>query len=178
MIRKRIINYRGNSQKRKTLNIASIEECRIFAYYLYEICSYKTVYYPDDEIDDDYLYLIYGFFSRLAKKMQREKMILNYLSKVIIQYQNHKVLKEISGNCDECFCNTQIPYLYEEDKMIDHMRPRGFNKPTQKIDSLIASIALANHMVLVTRNTKHFEAIQQVCGLEVENWFQQAQPAK
>ncbi len=131
MIRKRIINYRGNSQKRKTLNIASIEECRIFAYYLYEICSYKTVYYPDDEIDDDYLYLIYGFFSKLAKKMQREKVILNYLSKVIIQYQNHKVLKEISGNCDECFCNTQIPYLYEEDKMIDHMRPRGFNKPTQ-----------------------------------------------
>lgn len=51
-------------------------------------------------------------------------------------------------------------------------------KPTQKTDSLIASIALANHMVLVTRNTKHFEAIQQVCGLEVENWFQQAQPAK
>ncbi len=36
-------------------------------------------------------------------------------------------------------------------------------KPTQKTDSLIASIALANHMVLVTRNTKHFEAIQQVC---------------
>ena len=51
-------------------------------------------------------------------------------------------------------------------------------KPTQKTDSLIASIALANHMVRVTRNTKHFEAIQQVCGLEVENWFQQAQPAK
>ena len=101
MIRKRIINYRGNSQKRKTLNIASIEECRIFAY-----------------------------------------------------------------------------YLYEENKIIDHMRSRGFNKPTQKTDSLIASIALANHMVLVTRNTKHFEAIQQVCGLEVENWFQQAQPAK
>ena len=50
-------------------------------------------------------------------------------------------------------------------------------KPTQKTDSLIASIALANHMVLVTRNTKHFEAIQEVSGLEVENWFRQAQPA-
>ena len=45
-------------------------------------------------------------------------------------------------------------------------------KPTQKSDSLIASIALANHMVLVTRNTKHFEAIQQVSALEVENWFE------
>ena len=44
-------------------------------------------------------------------------------------------------------------------------------RPTQKEDSQIAAIALANHMVLVTRNTKHFEAIQEVSGLEIENWF-------
>ena len=45
-------------------------------------------------------------------------------------------------------------------------------KPTQKTDSLIASIALANHMVLVTRNTKHFEAIREVSDLQMENWFE------
>lgn len=45
-------------------------------------------------------------------------------------------------------------------------------KPTQKEDSMIAAIALANHMVLVTRNTKHFAAIQQVSALTVENWFE------
>ena len=44
-------------------------------------------------------------------------------------------------------------------------------KPAPFADSLIASIALANHMVLVTRNTKHFEAIQKVSELAVENWF-------
>lgn len=49
------------------------------------------------------------------------------------------------------------------------LRKKGM--PTQKTDSLIASIALANHMVLVTRNTKHFEVIQEVSGLEIENWF-------
>ncbi len=43
--------------------------------------------------------------------------------------------------------------------------------PTQKDDSMIAAIALANHMVLVTRNTKHFSAIQQVSELQLENWF-------
>lgn len=47
-------------------------------------------------------------------------------------------------------------------------------KPTQKEDSMIAAIALANHMVLVTRNTKHFAAIQQVSALTVENWFEPA----
>lgn len=46
-------------------------------------------------------------------------------------------------------------------------------KPTQKEDSMIAAIALANHMVLVTRNTKHFAAIQQVSALLVENWFEE-----
>ena len=45
--------------------------------------------------------------------------------------------------------------------------------PTQKEDSMIAAIALANHMVLVTRNTKHFAAIQQVSALTVENWFEE-----
>ena len=46
-------------------------------------------------------------------------------------------------------------------------------KPTQKEDSMIAAIALANHMVLVTRNSKHFAAIQQVSALTVENWFEE-----
>lgn len=46
-------------------------------------------------------------------------------------------------------------------------------KPTQKEGSMIAAIALANHMVLVTRNTKHFAAIQQVSALTVENWFEE-----
>ena len=45
-------------------------------------------------------------------------------------------------------------------------------KPAPFADSLIASIALANHMVLVTRNTKHFEAIQEVSDLQMENWFE------
>lgn len=44
--------------------------------------------------------------------------------------------------------------------------------PTQKEDSMIAAIALANHMVLVTRNTRHFTPIQQVSNLQIENWFE------
>ena len=37
---------------------------------------------------------------------------------------------------------------------------------------MIAAIALANHMVLVSGNTKLFSAIQEVSGLQVENWFE------
>ena len=39
-------------------------------------------------------------------------------------------------------------------------------------DSQIASIAVSNNMVLVTRNIKHFESIQKVSPLMLENWFE------
>ena len=52
---------------------------------------------------------------------------------------------------------------------------KKLGKPTQNSDSMIAAIALANHMVLVTRNTRHFTAIQEVSNLEVENWFDEAE---
>jgi len=39
-------------------------------------------------------------------------------------------------------------------------------------DSQIASIALSNNMILVTRNTKHFEPIQKISPLMLENWFE------
>lgn len=39
-------------------------------------------------------------------------------------------------------------------------------------DSQIASIAVSNNMILVTRNIKHFEPIQKVSPLMLENWFE------
>ena len=39
-------------------------------------------------------------------------------------------------------------------------------------DTQIASIAVSNGMILVTRNTNHFEPIQKVSPLMVENWFE------
>ena len=44
--------------------------------------------------------------------------------------------------------------------------------PVDFPDTQIASIAVSNCMILVTRNIKHFEAIQNVSPLMVENWFE------
>ncbi len=44
--------------------------------------------------------------------------------------------------------------------------------PIEFDDTQIASIALSNCMILVTRNTKHFEPIQKVSPLMMENWFE------
>lgn len=47
--------------------------------------------------------------------------------------------------------------------------------PIGNIDTLIAGIALAQNLTLVTRNTREFE---QVDGLRVENWFEPSNGAE
>ena len=44
--------------------------------------------------------------------------------------------------------------------------------PVDFPDTQIASIAVSNGMILVTRNTKHFEPIQKISPLMLENWFE------
>ncbi len=44
---------------------------------------------------------------------------------------------------------------------------RKHGRPIDDIDLLIAGIALANHLVLVTRNREHFKRI---AGLEIADW--------
>ena len=45
--------------------------------------------------------------------------------------------------------------------------------PVDFPDTQIASIAVSNCMILVTRNTKRFEPIQEVSTLMMENWFEE-----
>lgn len=47
----------------------------------------------------------------------------------------------------------------------------GLGRVPQEFDLQIASIAIANNLILVTRNTKDFESICQVSSLMLENWF-------
>ena len=43
-------------------------------------------------------------------------------------------------------------------------------KPTPILDIQIASIAIANNMILVTSNTKDFEIFAEQCSLSLEQW--------
>ena len=93
--------------------------------------------------------------------------------KILPQGMNRKRLEDFLVN--DVHLNFSIKNYTEKAALI-HAELRALLKkkgtPTQKTDSLIASIALANHMVLVTRNIKHFEPIQKVSALVVENWFE------
>lgn len=45
-------------------------------------------------------------------------------------------------------------------------------QPRPICDSQIAATALANDLILVTRNTKDFEPIAKITPLKLENWFE------
>lgn len=51
------------------------------------------------------------------------------------------------------------------------LKTKGFSVPFA--DSQIASIAIANNMILVTRNTKDFAQISSVSNLMLENWWEE-----
>ena len=54
--------------------------------------------------------------------------------------------------------------------LISRLQTKG--KMPQKLDLMIASTAIANNLILVTRNTSDFQPIKEVSNLMLENWFE------
>lgn len=67
-----------------------------------------------------------------------------------------------------------LPYSKEcadvQSDMYAQLEAVGKTAPYQ--DSQIAATALANKLILVTRNVKDFEGIASVFPLKIENWFE------
>ena len=53
--------------------------------------------------------------------------------------------------------------------IVSRLKEKG--TPAPKIDIMIASTAISNGLILVTRNIKDFEPIAEVSTLLLENWF-------
>jgi len=60
-----------------------------------------------------------------------------------------------------------VPFDSAAAAMFDRLRAKRNLRKIGRADLLIASIALAGHATLVTRNLRHFRSIP---GLSVENW--------
>ena len=50
-------------------------------------------------------------------------------------------------------------------------RLMAIGKPAPELDMQIAATAIANNAILVTRNVKDFQNIEEVSALMLENWF-------
>lgn len=55
--------------------------------------------------------------------------------------------------------------------IVSRLKQNG--KMPAKMDLMIASTAISNNLILVTRNTRDFKDIKQVTNLMIENWFEE-----
>ncbi len=55
--------------------------------------------------------------------------------------------------------------------LYERLKSKG--SPAQRFDLLIASIAISNNLILVTRNVSDFTAIAENSNLMIENWFEE-----
>ena len=78
-----------------------------------------------------------------------------------------KLVDDIQGNYEIIQYDNHAAWIHADIR--SRLKEQGIGIDFQ--DSQIASIAVSNNMILVTRNTKHFEPIQKVSPLMLENWF-------
>ena len=80
-----------------------------------------------------------------------------------------KMLKEVQSTFEIIQYDNHAAWIQADIRS----RLKEVGTPIDFPDTQIASIAIANNMILVTRNIKHFESIQQVAPLMLENWFEE-----
>lgn len=68
-----------------------------------------------------------------------------------------------------------IPFDQHAATIYSDLYPKleSIGKLPSEFDLQIASIAIANNMILVTRNTKDFAKISSVSNLMIENWWEE-----
>ena len=114
---------RVSAAAKTSIRSLEISECRILAYYLYEMVRFKHESYPEDENESDYLSFLYTIFSRLAKRLGVSEKITAYMEKLKQEYVSKgKMTPAKKGDeSEEDSFSGRIPYDYEEDRHIDHM---------------------------------------------------------
>ena len=79
-----------------------------------------------------------------------------------------KMIKEVQSNYEIIHYDNHAAWIQADIRA----RLKETGHPVSFPDTQIASIAIANNMILVTRNSRHFEPVQQVTPLMLENWFE------
>ena len=64
-------------------------------------------------------------------------------------------------------CDASAANIYSD--LYERLKTKG--APAQRFDLMIASIAISNNLILVTRNVSDFKDIAENSNLMIENWF-------
>lgn len=83
-------------------------------------------------------------------------------------YIYSNLINEIQSNFEIIQYDNHAAWIHADIRA----RLKDIGNPIDFQDTQIASIAVSNCMVLVSRNIKHFEPIQKISPLMLENWFE------
>lgn len=95
-----------------------------------------------------------GFVSILMAFLKRKNVLLNYTIEYV--QKQYEIL-----SFDDSAAN-----IYSD--LYERLKSQG--TPAQRFDLLIASIAISNNLILVTRNVSGFTAIVENSNLMIEEW--------
>ena len=98
--------------------------------------------------------MLYGVLKLSNGK--RKDILLSYLNEIVVPF--YKIL---SYDFNAAKMHAQISSELEK-----------IGLKTPFVDTQIASVAISNNLVLVTRNVKDFENIKNAFQLKIENWFE------
>lgn len=95
-----------------------------------------------------------GFVSILMAFLKRKNVLLNYTIEYV--QKQYEIL-----SFDDSAAN-----IYSD--LYERLKSQG--TPAQRFDLLIASIAISNNLILVTRNVSDFTEIAENSNLMIEEW--------
>lgn len=132
------------------------------------IVSEPTKKYPDEQVLT--MLETKGSFSAISATVWFEML------KGVFKLPDGKKKKALMGYCFEKF-KMESPIIPYDDHCAAlhadiYARMMKNGTPVSPFDMQIAATALANNMILVTRNVKDFAPIQAEYSLCVENWFE------
>lgn len=95
-----------------------------------------------------------GFVSILMAFLKRKNVLLNYSIEYV---QKQYEILSFDASAANIYSD-----LYE--------RLKSQGTPAQRVDLMIASIAISNNLILVTRNVSDFTEIAENSNLMIEEW--------
>lgn len=95
-----------------------------------------------------------GFVSILMAFLKRKNVLLNYTIEYV--QKQYEILSFDASDAN----------IYSD--LYERLKSQG--TPAQRFDLLIASIAISNNLILVTRNVSDFTAIVENSNLMIEEW--------
>ncbi len=110
--------------------------------------------------------------ARMADELARQTVVTSAICRAELRFGQSALDAPDKRRRMIDLCLQQVPALPWTDAVADAYGPlahklRQLGRPIGAMDTLIAAHALAEGLVLVTHNTRHFDGVE---GLRVEDW--------